>query len=105
MEAHQVTSSLSLTCLGLFSFSLSLSLSLYMRGGKVWFAVEAKPFEIVMDEKDKKLNGCIWECCKGVMSWITFGDLSLQSLLLGVEDCIRTSRKLEGFVRCEEDGR
>ena len=29
------------------------------RGGKAWFAVEAKSFEIVIEEKGKKLKGCI----------------------------------------------
>ena len=29
------------------------------RGGKAWFAVEAKSFEIAIKEKGKKLKGCI----------------------------------------------
>ena len=57
-----------------------------MRGGKTWFAIEAKSFEIEI-EKGKKLRGCIWERCKGVTSWIKFGDRSLQCLLVGVEVC------------------
>ena len=64
-----------------------------MRGGKVWFVVETKSFEIAIEEKDK-LKGCIWERCKGVTSWIRFGDLSLQSLLLGVEYCIKDGSKV-----------
>ena len=31
-----------------------------MRGGKEWFAVEAKSFEIVVEEFGKKLRGCIF---------------------------------------------
>ena len=47
------------------------------RGGKAWLAVEAKSFEIAIEEKGKNLKGCIWERCKGVTSWIRFGDNSL----------------------------
>ena len=47
------------------------------RGGKAWFAVEAKSFEIAIEEKGKKLKGCIWERCKGVTLWIKFEDSSL----------------------------
>ena len=55
--------------------------------GKTWFAVEAKTFEISIEEKNKKLRGCIWERCKGATSWVRFGESSLQCLLLGIEDC------------------
>ena len=60
--------------------------SLSMREGKAWFAIEAKSIELAIEEKGKKPRGCIWERCKGVTSWINFGDLSLWHLLLGIED-------------------
>ncbi|RVX14304.1 hypothetical protein CK203_017277 [Vitis vinifera] len=56
------------------------------RGGRRWFAVESKSFELLIDEVGGKLRGCIWERCKGITSWIRFGDASLSSLLgLAVE--------------------
>ncbi|RVW36101.1 hypothetical protein CK203_079675 [Vitis vinifera] len=54
------------------------------RGGRRWFAVESKSFELLIDDAGGKLRGCIWERC-GITSWIRFGDLSLSSLLAGVE--------------------
>ena len=59
------------------------------RGGRRWFAVESKSFELLIDEVGGKLRGCIWERCKGITSWIKFGDASLSSLLAGVESCCR----------------
>ena len=45
--------------------------------GKTWFAVEAKTFEISIEEKNNKSRGCIWERCKGVTSWVRFRESSL----------------------------
>ena len=59
------------------------------RGGRIWFVVESKAFELLIDEVGGKLRGCIWERCKGITSWIRFGDPSLSSLLAGVESCCR----------------
>ena len=73
--------------------------------GKTWFAIEAKSFEISIEEKGKKLRGCIWERCKGATSWVRFGDLSLQHLLLGIEDCDKISRNQDWFAKWEEEGR
>ena len=73
--------------------------------GRTWFAVEAKTFEISIEEKNKKLRGCIWERCKGATSWVRFGDTSLQRLLLGIEDCKMISRNQEWFAKWEEEGR
>ena len=79
--------------------------SLMMRRGKAWFAVEAKSFEIAIEEKGKKLKGCIWEWCKGVTSWIKFGDSSLRYLLLGLEDCENIACNQDWFTKWEEAGR
>ena len=73
--------------------------------GKTWFAVEAKTFEISIEEKNKTLRGCIWERCKGATSWVRFGESSLQRLLLGIEDCEMISRNQEWFAKWEEEGR
>ena len=72
---------------------------------KTWFVIEAKTFEISIEEKNKKLRGCIWERSKGVISWVRFGESSLQRLLLGIEDCDMISRKQEWFANWEEEGR
>ena len=73
------------------------------KGKKTCFAIEAKTFEISIEEKGKKLRGCIWERCMGVTSWVRFGESSLQRLLLGIEDCI--SRNQDWFANWEEEGR
>ena len=72
-----------------------------MKGGKAWFTVEAKSFEIAIEEKGKKLKGCIWERCKGVTSWIKFGDSSLRHLLLGLEDCKNIAHNQDRFTKWE----
>ncbi|RVW53102.1 hypothetical protein CK203_080666 [Vitis vinifera] len=41
-----------------------------MRGGRSWFAMEAKSFEIEVEEEGGKLRGCIWERCRGwTLDW------------------------------------
>ena len=71
--------------------------------GKTCFAVEAKTFEISIEEKNNKLRGCIWERCKGATSWVRFGESSLHRFLLGIEDCDMISRKRR--MVCELGGR
>ena len=73
--------------------------------GKTWFVIEAKTFEISIEEKNNKLRGCIWERSKGATSWVRFGDSSLYRLLLGIEDCDMISHKQEWFANWEEGGR
>ena len=58
------------------------------RGGKTWFAFEAKSFDIEVEEAKKE---CIWERRKGITLWIRFGGRSLTCLLMGLEDCVRAS--------------
>ena len=36
--------------------------------------MEAKSFEIEVEEEGGKLRGCIWERCRGVTSWIKCGE-------------------------------
>ena len=44
-----------------------------MRGGKGWFAVEKKSFDISIEEVGGRLWGVIVERSRGVSSWIRFG--------------------------------
>ncbi|KAL6345756.1 hypothetical protein AAG906_017501 [Vitis piasezkii] len=74
------------------------------RGGRRWFAVESKSFELLIDDAGGKLRGCIWERC-GITSWIRFGDLSLSSLLAGVETCCRGRDDRSWSLVWEEEGR
>ena len=55
------------------------------KGGKCWFAVESKSFEISIEEVRGRLRGTIWERSKGFSSWIRFGEKGLSLLLEGVE--------------------
>ena len=55
-------------------------------GGKARFALEAKSFDIEVEETTK---GCIWERRKGVISWLKFRVSSLFWLLVGLEACDR----------------
>ena len=44
------------------------------RGGRSWFVVESKLFEILVEDVGRKLRWCIWERCRGVSFWIRFRD-------------------------------
>ena len=74
-------------------------------GGRSWFAVESKSFEILIDEVGGKLRGCIWERCKGITSWIRFGDVSLSRLLVGIGTCCRGKDDRGWSLVWEEEGR
>ena len=76
-----------------------------LRGGKSWFAFEAKSFKIEIEEVKRGLKGCIWERRKGITSWIRFGGRSLVRLLMGLEDCARATRVSVWKNLWEEDGR
>ena len=75
------------------------------RGGRRRFTVESKAYDLVIDEVGGKLRGCIWERCKGLSSWIRFGDASLSSLLVGVESCCRDRDDSNWSLAWEEEGR
>ena len=75
------------------------------RGGRSWFAVEAKSFEIVVEVEGGKLIGNIWERCRGVTSWIKFGDASLRCLLGGVEAYCRDNGDRKWALNWENGGR
>ncbi|RVW38063.1 hypothetical protein CK203_097261 [Vitis vinifera] len=75
------------------------------RGGRRRFTVESKAYDLVIDEVGGKLRGCIWERCKGLSSWIRFGDASLSSLLVGVESCCRDRDDSNWSLAWEEENR
>ena len=60
-----------------------------VRGGRSWFVVEAKSFELLVGDLEGKLKVCIWERSRGIFFWIRFGEASLRCLLEGVEACCR----------------
>ena len=59
------------------------------RGGRSWFMVESKSFEILVEDLEGKLKGCIWDRSRGVSSWIRFEEVSLWCLLEEIEACCR----------------
>ena len=75
------------------------------KGGKSWFAVESKTFEISIEETRDKLRGVIMERSKGFSSWIKFGEKSLSSLLEGVEDWCREESSSRRLRVWEKGGR
>ena len=56
-----------------------------LKGGKCWFAVESKTFEISIEVVRRKPRGIILERSKDFSSWIRLGEKSLSYLLQGVE--------------------
>ena len=56
-------------------------------GGRCWFGVELKTFEISIEEHKGKVHGKICERGPKFSSWIRFGGKGLSLLLEGVESC------------------
>ena len=73
------------------------------RGGRCWFAVDSKSFEISVEVYGERRKGIIVERSKGFTSWVRFGNLSLCCLLEGVEACCRGDI-VQGLVKRWEDG-
>ena len=59
------------------------------RGGRCWFAVDSKSFDISVEVAGGKLKGVIVDKGRGLSAWIISGDLSLCLLLEGVEACCK----------------
>ena len=59
------------------------------RGGRCWFVVDSKSFDIFVEVIGGKLRGIFKERGRGFSSWIRFRDLSFRCLLEGVEFCCR----------------
>ena len=62
-------------------------MSISSPGGKSWFGVELKSFEIGIEEFKGKMRGKICERGPKFSSWIRFGGKGLSLLLEGVESC------------------
>ena len=73
------------------------------RGGRCWFAVESKSYEITTEVAGERLKGIIVERSRGFTSWIRFGSFSLRCLLEGVEACCR-GVFMQGHAKSWEDG-
>ena len=73
------------------------------RGGRCWFAVDSKSFEISVDVSGERLKGIIVERNKGFTLWIKFENFSLCCLLEGVKACCR-GKLVQRFVKSWEDG-
>ena len=58
-------------------------------GGRCWFAVDSKSFEISVEVFGERCKGIIVERSRGFTSWVRFGSFSLCCLLEGVEACCR----------------
>ena len=56
---------------------------------RVWFTIEAKSFEIIVDGVGRRLKYVITERSRGVVAWIRFGEEGVRTLLKGVEACCR----------------
>ncbi|KAL6312969.1 hypothetical protein AAG906_027636 [Vitis piasezkii] len=52
-------------------------------GGRCWFAVDSKSFEISVEVYGERCKGIIVERSRGFTSWVRFGSLSLCCLLEG----------------------
>ena len=75
------------------------------KGGRSWFVVESKSFEISVEDVGGKLKGYIWERSRGISSWIRFGEVSLHCLLDVVEACCREIDNRSWVLGWEEGGR
>ena len=76
-----------------------------MGGGKCWFAIESKTYEVSLEEVRGKLRGTIVERSRGFSSWIRFRVTSLRKFLEGLEECCREERKGRLVKVWEEEGR
>ena len=76
-----------------------------MRGGKRWFVIESKTFEVSVEEVRGKIRGTIVERSRGFSFWIRFGVSSLKKFLEGLEGCCMEEMKGSLTKVWEEDGR
>ena len=56
---------------------------------RVWFAIEAKSFELIVDGVGRRQKYFITERSRGVVAWIRFGEEGVHTLLKGVEVCCK----------------
>ncbi|RVX00008.1 hypothetical protein CK203_024874 [Vitis vinifera] len=69
------------------------------------FAVESKEFEIAVEERRGKIQGCIVEKKGGVSSWVRLGAESLTFFLEGLNLCINGEKETTWGRDWKEQGR
>lgn len=69
-----------------------------MFGGKGWFKIESKSFEISVDFSEGKIFGVITGQGRSFLTWIRFREWGLALLLEGVETCYQKT-KLNAFSK------
>ena len=56
---------------------------------RVWFAIEAKSFELTVNGVGRRQRNVITERSRGAVEWIRFGEEGVRTLLKGVEVCCK----------------
>ncbi|KAL6322405.1 hypothetical protein AAG906_007959 [Vitis piasezkii] len=74
-------------------------------GGRAWFGIESKSFEISVELSKGKWTGVITERGRNFSSWIRFGERGLSLLLEGVEECCQKENFKEFKNSWVEEGR
>ena len=74
-------------------------------GNNNWFAVESKSFKISVEGEGRKTKFFITERCRGLASWIRFGEEWMRKLLMGVEACCRDTSFDRRSFEWKENGR
>ena len=74
-------------------------------GNNNWFAVESKSFKISVEGEGRKTKFFIIERCRGLASWIRFGEEGMRKLLMGVEACCRDTSSARRSFEWKENGR
>ena len=81
-------------------------MSVVSLGGKCWFGMESKTFEISIDEAKGKVLGIVCERSPNFSSWIRFSSKGFSFLLEGAETCcfLKVGKRFKKFGwRDEED--
>ena len=85
--------------------SSPLRLTGEMRGGRCWYVVESKSFEILVGLFGGKLKGKISDRSRETSLWIRFGEWIFGCLLEGIEACHRDESGKVWSKNWVEDGR
>ena len=73
--------------------------------GMKWFSVDAKSSKISVEGEGRKLKVVITKRCKGLVSWIWFGEEGLKNLLKGIDFCCRVSSQSRRVFDWKKNGR
>ena len=73
--------------------------------GMKWFSVDAKSFEISVEGEGRKLKIVITKRCRGLVSWIRFGEDGLKNFLKGIDFCSRVSSQSRRVFDWKDNGR